>query len=159
MLLLVGCVIPPSLEIDSNDASVNSPPIIQSVAGDQSPLPEPGPVSFERGPTAGNLSLSLLDTDVADTLYVRIFVDYNLPDRLPPRSTCTAAPNGMPTRTATCGLTSLCAQVDLGVQRTMTIVVFDRMPLDRGSPEFQDVPVPGRLSSRTYFLKCVPPQT
>ena len=159
LLFVVGCVIPPSLEVDNIDAGVNSPPAILLVSSDQSALPEPGPVSFDKGPTAGNLSIKLIDTDVADMLFVRVFVDYNLPDRLPARSTCAATPNGTPKRTATCGLSSLCAQADLGVQRTMSIVVFDRMPLDKGEPAFQDLPKDGLSASRLYFLQCRPPQT
>lgn len=159
-LLLVGCVIPPSLEVDTEDAGVNSPPAIVLVTSDQSALPEPGPVSFDKGPTAGSLSISLVDTDVADTLFVRVFVDYNLPDRLPARSTCTATPNGQPMRTATCGLSSLCAQPDLGVQRSMTIVVFDRPLLDNDvEPAFQAMQPGGLSTSRFYYLKCQPPQT
>src|SRR5258705_13511125 len=63
-LLLVGCVIPPSLSVDNQDAGVNSPPAILAVRSDQQELPEPGPVVFDQGPTAGKLSLQVIDTDV-----------------------------------------------------------------------------------------------
>ena len=159
MLTLVGCVIPPSLQVDNQDAGMNSPPAIMSVTSDQQALPEPGPVLFDRGASAGNLSLSLIDTDLMDTLYVRIFVDYNLPDRLPPRAQCMASPNMKPVRTVTCGLASLCALGDLNVQRSMSIVVFDRPPLESGEPPFQQMPAGGLSTSRFYFLKCQPPQT
>jgi len=159
MLTLGACVIPPSLQVDDNDAGVNSPPAILGVTSDLQALPEPGPVLFDRGASAGNLSLSLIDTDVTDTLYVRIFVDYNLPDRLPPRAQCMASPNMKPVRTATCGLASLCALGDLGVQRSMSIVVFDRPPVESGEPPFQQMPPGGLSTSRFYFLKCQPPQT
>lgn len=159
MLTLVGCVIPPSLQVDNQDAGVNSPPAILSVTSDLQALPEPGPVLFDRGASAGNLSLSLIDTDVQDTLYVRIFVDYNLPDRLPPRAQCMASPNMKPVRTVTCGLASLCALGDLGVQRSMSIIVSDRLPVESGDPPFQELPSGGLATSRFYFLKCQPPQT
>jgi hypothetical protein len=159
MLTMVGCVIPPSLQVDNQDAGFNSPPAILSVTSDLQALPEPGPVLFDRGATAGNLSLSLIDTDLQDTLYVRIFVDYNLPDRLPPRAQCMVSPNMNPMRTVTCGLQSLCALGDLGVQRSMSIVVFDRLPLESGDPPFQEMPSGGLSTSRFYFLKCQPPQT
>lgn len=157
--MLEGCVIPPSLEVDQQDAGVNSPPAILSITSDQQALPEPGPVLFDRGPSAGSLSLSLIDTDATDTLYVRIFVDYNLPDRLPARATCTATPNMTHIRTATCDLSALCATADIGVQRNMSIVVFDRQPLESGEPPFQAMPVGGLSTSRFYFLKCQPPPT
>jgi hypothetical protein len=158
-LYLVGCVIPPSLTI-GEDAGVNAPPAILSVTSDQQALAEPGPVLFELGSTASDLSVQLIDTDLLDTLYVRIFVDYNVLNRLDARSKCTAPPNTTPTRTATCPLNSLCTMDDVSVQRNMTIVVFDREPNDSGSgdPPFQAMDDKTGLStSRFYFLKCQPP--
>src|SRR5262245_22608513 len=86
-MTLVGCVIPPSLQPEE-DASSASPPAIVSVSGDQTALAEPGPVVLAQGATGSSLLITLLDTDVNDTLYVRLFVDYNAPDRLPPRVIC-----------------------------------------------------------------------
>ena len=160
ILMLVGCVIPPSLTTEQ-DAGVNSPPAILSVSSDQQVLPEPGPVEFDIGTTAGDLSVSLIDTDLLDTLYVRVFIDYNQPNRLDARSKCTAPPNMTPVRTATCPLNSLCTTEDTGVQRNMTIVVFDRPPDDSGAgdPPFQAMPTGGLSTSRFYFLKCQPGQS
>jgi hypothetical protein len=160
MSILVGCVIPPSLST-AGDAGVNSPPAILSVTSDQQALPEPGPVVFDVGATAGDLNVSLIDTDTLDSLYVRIFVDYNLPNQLDARAKCTAPPNMRPTRTATCHLNALCQTGDVGVQRNMTIVVFDRPLLDPGDgdPPFQAMEPGGLSTSRFYFLKCQPGQT
>jgi hypothetical protein len=158
---LSGCVIPPSLDVDNLDARINSPPGILAVTSDRQALPEPGPVAFERGPGAGSLSISLIDTDVSDDLYVRIFVDYNLPDRLPARSVCTAAPNNNNAqRTATCDLSALCtlADVGIGMPRNMTIMVFDRPLFDVGEPPFQQPMAGGLSASRFYFLNCQEPQ-
>jgi hypothetical protein len=159
MWMFAGCVIPPSLTI-GEDAGVNAPPAILAVTSDQQALPEPGPVLFDIGSSAGDLSISLIETDLRDELYVRIFVDYNLPNRLDARSKCAAPPNMTPTRTATCPLNSLCLMDDLGVQRNMTIVVFDREPIDsgEGDPPFQEMPAGGLSTSRFYFLKCQPGQ-
>src|SRR5262249_2581490 len=82
---LVGCVYPPSLRVDEETAS---PPVIPSVSSDGTVLADPGPIVLEQGNTATNLVLALLDTDVRDDLHVRLFVDYNAPDRLPPRVAC-----------------------------------------------------------------------
>lgn len=155
--LLVGCVIPPSLRPEE-DAGTNSPPAILSVTGDRTALAEPGPVVLEQGSSASSLVVSLLDTDVNDTLYVRIFIDYNAPDRLPPRIACSALPNTKPGRTATCNVSGLCMTADIGVQRNMTIVVFDRMPADFGSDP-QAMMSPGLSTDRFFFLQCQPPQT
>jgi hypothetical protein len=156
LMTLVGCVIPPSLRIQDD---TNSPPVIVSITGDQLEFAEPGPVFVERGEMAGNVSVSLLDTDVDDTLYVRIFVDYNLPDRLPARVTCMAAPDGSPNRAATCSLAGLCAMADVGVQRNMTVVVFDRVPFDTGTDPQKVIDPTGLSTSRFYFLSCQQPQT
>src|SRR5262245_52630320 len=117
---LAGCVIPPSLSVDIQDAGVNSPPAILSVTSDSQALPEPGPVVFDMGATAGDLSISLIDTDALDQLYVRIFVDYNTPNRLDARARCLAPPSPNPMRTATCTLNSLCVTDDLGHSRNMS---------------------------------------
>jgi len=157
-LLLVGCVIPPSLSI-ADDGGVNSPPAIMSVTSDQQALSEPGPLRFNLQ-TMDTLNLSLVDTDLLDTLYVGVYVDYNQPSRLAPRSKCTAPPSTTAMRTATCRLNSLCVEADIGVQRSMTIVVFDRPPDETGAgnPPFQSMPTPGLSTSRFYFLKCDPAQ-
>jgi hypothetical protein len=159
-MMLSGCVIPPSLSI-AEDAGVNSPPAITSVTSDQQVLPEPGPVVFSQG-TMDTLSISMIDTDTLDTLYVGIYVDYNAPNRLAARSKCTAPPGTGPMRTTTCRLNSLCIDADVGVQRNMTIVVFDR-PLDDsggGDLPFQSMVTKDGLStSRFYFLKCQPAQS
>jgi len=153
-----GCVIPPSLSI-SEDAGVNSPPAITSVTSDQQALLEPGPVRFNLQ-TMDTLNLSLIDTDATDTLYVGIYIDYNQPNRLAARSKCTAPPSATAVRQATCRLNSLCVDADVGVQRDMTIVVFDRPPDETGAgdPPFQAMSPDGLSTSRFYFLKCEPAQ-
>lgn len=157
-LLLVGCVIPPSLEAEA-DGGINSPPAITGVATDQNPVSQPGPLTVARGPQAGNLTVTLVDTDFGDQLFVALFVDYNLPDRLPPRSTCSASPNGSAMRIATCSLTSVCAQSDLGVQRVLSVVVSDRATVPDMEPRFQALPPEGRSTNQVFFLACQPPST
>jgi hypothetical protein len=160
VLAAPACVIPPSLSPDNQD-EVNSPPAILSVTSDGQVLSEPGPLVFDMGATAGDLSVQLIDTDTDDSLYVRIFVDYNMPDRLDARARCEAGASSNAMRNVTCKLNSLCVTADLGVLRNMTIVVFDRLPLapGLGEPPFQAMPEGGMKSSVFYFLKCQPPQT
>lgn len=152
-----ACVIPPSLEVGA-DAATNSPPAILSVTGDQQALAEPGPVVFTQGSTAGTVSVQVIDTDVTDQLWVRIFVDYNSPDRLNARVFCAPlVPPSPAIRTTTCNMTTLCATSDLNTVRNMTIVVFDRQPKDDGTePAFQAMDPPGLSTSRFYLLKCMP---
>lgn len=159
MLTLGGCVIPPSLSPETDAGTTNSPPAILEVTSDQLALAEPGPVFIERGEMAGNVSVKLIDTDLGDTLFVRMFIDYNMPERLPPRVACTAAPTMKPERTATCNMSGLCVTPDIGVRRNMTIVVFDRKPDDFGVDPQAMKEAGGLLTNRFYFVQCQLPQT
>ncbi len=152
-LCLGACVIPPSLSV-GEDAGVNSPPAILAVRNDTQELPEPGPVPVERGAGAGSLSLTLIDTNLDDTLYVRMFINYRVTAADPPRVTCTAKPP-MPAaslRTLSCDATSLCPQT--GTDFDLSIVVFDREPLESGTPPYQAMEPGGLKTSVFYFLKC-----
>jgi hypothetical protein len=155
--LCLGCVIPPSLRVDEE---TDSPPVITTVSGG-TPLADPGPIVLEQGNTSTNLVLTLLDTDVRDDLHVRLFVDYNAPDRLPPRAACEVPHNDdnpQAERTATCNVSGLCLTADIGVQRGLMIVVSDRQPMDFGADP-QALMMQGQSSYRFYFLRCQPPQT
>lgn len=156
LLLATGCVIPPSLSTDDRDAGVNSPPAITAVRTDADNLFEPGPVALTRG--SGTINFELLDTDVADTLVVRVFIDYTVKDPTPARAQCTAPPTGMAKRTVTCTASAICQIADDGQTRSMTAVVFDRLPLESGKPEFQALPDGGLSTSRFYFANCTGPQ-
>lgn len=147
-----GCVIPPSLSVENQDAGVNSPPAILAVRSDQQELPEPGPVTFERG--TGMLTLTLLDTDVDDTLFVRIYVDYTVADPTPARATCTAPVNGATQRSASCDLAALCQVEDINTDRLMQVHVFDRQVLEAGTPAFKAMPPGGLTTSRIYQMTC-----
>lgn len=155
--LCLGCVIPPSLRIDEEN---DSPPVITEVSSG-TPLADPGPIVLEQGSTSTNLVLTLLDTDVRDDLHVRLFVDYNAPDRLPARAACEVPHNDdnpQATRTATCNVSGLCLTADVGVQRGLMIVVSDRKPMDFGADP-QALMMQGQSSYRFYYLRCQPPQT
>jgi hypothetical protein len=155
--LLGACVIPPSLSVSNGDGGVgNSPPAILSVSADQETLVQPGPVTFGVGQMSTAI-VTLLDIDVGDTLLVRWFVDYSVQNALPARVECPSAPNNMPTRTATCDLHTLCVANDVDKPppgHDLEIVVFDRQPLDPGTPPFQELP-PGGLSTNVFYhLEC-----
>jgi hypothetical protein len=155
-----GCVIPPSLQ-PQDETPVNSPPAIVSVRGPSDALAEPGPYFVESGRLAGTLSVSLIDTDVADTLYVRGYLDYNTPvgNRVPPRIKCSVPLSEDAKREATCNLTGLCLPSDVGAQHNLTLVVFDRQPLDAGDDPQGMMGSGGLSTSRFYFVHCQPPQS
>lgn len=150
-------MIPPSLSVESQDAGVNSPPAILALRSEQEELPEPGPVVAVRG--TGSLNATLLDTDLEDTLYVRVFVDYSITDPTAPRATCTAPPTTPPApqRSVTCDLRALCTQDDVGSTRFMNVAVFDRELLEAGTPPFQAMPPGGLTTSKSYLLQCEDP--
>jgi hypothetical protein len=149
-------VIPPDLSVAKQDAGVNSPPAILNIRTDDQELPEPGPVIFDRG--TGTFNAELIDTDLNDELYVRVFVDYTVANPTAPRVLCTAPANGKPTRTVLCNTSALCLTADVGQQRNMQVLVFDRQPLEVGDPPFQAMPGGGLATGRFYFLQCVEPQ-
>jgi len=156
-----GCVIPPSLRVEDN-TPVNSPPAIISVLGPSDALAEPGPYFVESGQMAGTLSVSLIDTDVADMLYVRGYLDYNAPvgNRVPPRVRCSVPQGDNASRTTTCNLAGLCLPGDIGSQHNLTLVVFDRPPADSGDdPQAMPADSGGLSTSRFYFVHCQPPQS
>ncbi len=157
---LMGCVIPPDLSVSDGDAGVNSPPAILAVRSDLAELPEGNAFVYERGP--GSLNVTLYDTDVSDTLYVRVFVDYDFADPTNARSTCTAActpPCTTVQRSTTCDLAALCTSDDVtsAEELFMAVQVFDREPLEFGSPRFKAMPPGGLTTSKSYKLTCVEP--
>lgn len=155
LLMFVGCVIPPSLSVDTTDAGANSAPAIVSVRADNVELPEFSRVNFERG--AGTLNLSLYDTDLDDTLFGKLFVEYRATDPTPPRASCQSAGSTVQ-RSCTLDLAGLCQEADVATERLMQLLVFDRVVLDIGEPLYQAMPPGGLSTSRTFFLICQDPQ-
>lgn len=158
LLLAVGaCVIPPSLSVDNQDAGTNAPPAITAVRAEDEPLVEADPdkaALFTAG--EGSLSISLLDPDTTDTLYVRIFVNYTLARPENFRASCVAGPSTTPRRTATCDVGAVCFDDPAEFTKThnMTVHVFDRMPLDEGEPRHMAMPEGGLSASKFFFLRC-----
>ena len=150
-----ACVIPPSLSVVQQDAGQNSPPAILSVRDETTEYDEPGPVPVERG-DAKSLLIELLDTDTADTLQVRVFVDYTLEDPKAPRATCTSTTTTQPKRSVTCDISSVCTADDAADDEDehMRIIVFDRIPREFGEPPFQSMEEGGLSTSRFFLLKC-----
>ena len=154
LVMIAGCVIPPSLSVDTTDAGANSAPAIVSVRADGVELPEYSTVNFERG--TGTLNLTVHDTDLDDKLYCKVFVNYTTADPTPPRANSQTAGRTVE-RTCTLDLAGLCQAADIGQQRTMQVLVFDREVLDTGEPLYQRMVEGGLSTSRTYFLICQNP--
>jgi hypothetical protein len=149
--MFAGCVIPPSLSVDTTDAGANAAPAIVSVRADGVELPEYSTVNFEQG--LGTLNLVVHDTDLDDTLFCKLFVDYNNPNKTAPRANSQTAGRSVQ-RSCTLDLAGLCFTEDINQTRLMQLHVFDRQVLDTGEPLHQAMVPGGLTTSRTYFLRC-----
>lgn len=157
-MMFAGCVIPPSLSVDTTDAGANSAPAIVSVRADLVEFPQFSTLVFEKGNGAGQLNVTLHDTDLDDTLYVKIFVNYNRPDPTPARAECKTAGRTVE-RTASCTMEGVCQTADIGANPLpiMQVFVFDREVQSDIPPLYQGMPPGGLSTSETFFLRCQDP--
>jgi hypothetical protein len=158
LAMFTGCVLPPSLSADTTDAGANAAPSIVSVRADLVEFPQFSTLVFERGANAGTLNLTLHDTDLDDTLFVRIFVNYFADNPKPPRSTCEAAGRTVD-RSASCNMNGVCQTEDVGADPLplLQVFVFDRKYEPDIPPLFQGIAPSGLSSSQTFFLRCQDP--
>jgi hypothetical protein len=158
LLIFAGCVLPPTLGVEQQDAGINSPPAILSVRSVLAELTEPGPIDISKMTMGQTLTFRLLDTDLSDTLFVKVFVDYNAPplgEATAPKAFCTAASDSKSAeRTCTAQMDGVCLGVNTAVQHQMQIYVFDRVVLDSGTPLYMSMPPGGLSTNRTYLLNC-----
>jgi hypothetical protein len=155
--LAPACIFPPSLSTDTTDAPANAPPAILAMHTQTQDLVEAGSISEVVG-VSDTMTVALVDPDAADILYVRMYVNYTTAKPVPPNVQCQAAPNGTAYRQATCDLTTLClAPTTMTPSDDMEIVVFDREPLDSGSPAFMAIPPDGFSASKYLHLTCTTP--
>lgn len=156
-LLLVGagCERTPT---DIPDAAPNAAPAITLVTAGGAELPPYSVVTLETDANAGTLNITAYDTDLDDTLYVSLFVNYNVPAPVPPRSTARASVTDSIVRTVSGSTEGVCTAADIGADPLplLQVHVFDRQVLDNVEPLYQAM-VPGGLSaSQTVFLRCLP---
>jgi hypothetical protein len=158
LAMFAGCAIPPSLSADLVDAGADSAPAIVSVRADLVEFPQFSTLVFEKGSGAGQLNVTLHDTDLGDTLYVKIFVNYNRPDPTPARGQCETAGRTVE-RTCSVNMQAVCTTQDIGANPlpVMEVFVSDLDVQAAIEPPFQGIP-PGSLStSQTFFLRCQEP--
>jgi hypothetical protein len=155
--LAVGCVFPPSLELEDSGVAVNSAPVIVDVRDEAgNPFERPGPREIVVG--QGRLVLTLSDPNLTDTLSVNYFLDYGLPAPTPARIECEAAPGASPTleRQITCSLVGVCSSTAIGPDHIFEIEVFDRPPItDDNTRLFRKLDPPGLSSTWWWKVTCV----
>ena len=133
----VACLIPPDLEPSSQDAGSGSPPVILSAQPIEFAFP--GPIVLQQGDLR-LLSLEVQDGDTSDTLFVRLYVDYNrAPENepTPALNECQAAPNDTATRFIQCPVNSLCNPIgnDPGTNHVLDAMVSDRPFISDADPQ------------------------
>ncbi len=161
-VLVTGCFLPPlGLDVDpSRDASPSYTPTITDGVTPQE-FRFPGPIDVKLKDERF-FFLTLEDKDADDTLFVRLFVDY---DSTAPElfGDCSAAPASSFERTARCSAASLCTDdiTDDGLTHAFEAMVADRQFLPTGDPDaqgqdgFRALPADASQSSRTWLMRCV----
>jgi hypothetical protein len=160
-MMLTGCVIPPSLEVDQQDAGQNSPPAITAVRTDTAQVLEPGPLKIVKSPSgsAGSMNVEVVDTDGEDAVFVRLYVNYTVEAPTPSRAGC-SIPAGVARRDCSIVLDSVCFTEDFAADPInlplLTVKVFDRRLLESGgTPLFQAMEDPtGLATGATYRMDC-----
>jgi hypothetical protein len=155
---LSACVVPPPLEVETQDAGVNSPPIIQDLrdaVGTPYRPPATLTVNLQTQPPA-EISLTLFDLDVQDELTVQMFVDYDV-NPLDARVSCTSPGSieGSTSRTLRCTTSGLCTADDALTTdpHRLEIEVYDGRPEDM--PPYRTPPEGALFSTWTLDLVCI----
>jgi hypothetical protein len=164
-----GCVLPPDLEPAGADAGPSSPPVIQS-ASPPEVFAFPGPIVIDRL-ASPVMVLVATDNDVGDSLFVRLYRDYNRPPELrpqPPLADCQTPPTGTFERIINCPTNALCNQLapDDTENHVLEAMIADREFILDGDPEAQDQPQfravadPTRAawSMSSWVMRCQPVQ-
>ncbi len=157
-----GCVIPVPLELENADAGPTAAPVILSASPDEFSFP--GPIVLDVNDTR-RLGLTIRDPDRVNSLYIRIFVNYGLPNRSSYASECMVpGPSDSEIRVADCTTATICtAALADGSDHYMQAMVSDREFLDLSDPRaegqkpFQALPEDAAYSFASWSaLRCNP---
>lgn len=158
-----GCVIPPELQPAGPDAGAGSKPIIVSASP---PFAFPGPFEVARQDSPA-MSLLAEDPDVGDSLFVRLYVDYNRttpPLPQPALAECSAVPSGALQRIVPCSTTTLCNQITDEEDHVLEAMVADRSFLPGNhpdailQPEFRAIETGGAFTVSSWVMTCAAPE-
>jgi hypothetical protein len=158
-LSLSACVIPLSLEVEVSDAGISAPPIFRSAA---SPFEFPGPFTLARDATDVNISITLSDNDVDDTLFIRLFLDYDPESGAGLVTDCIAPPTGELERLAGCVADTICSRIEIGdtTFHTLEAHVTDRLWLTADDPDAEGqrplraIAIDAAESERSWTVRC-----
>jgi hypothetical protein len=164
-----GCVLPPDLKPEGPDAGPSSPPIIMSAS--PADFAFPGPITIDR---EGSQPITLVveDNDLRDSIFVRIYRDYNrepINQPTPALVDCgIAGPSTTLERSFNCSTNSLCIGIEENDQRLRVLeaMVADRPFISDSDPEAAGQPQYRALqdrdsaafSFRDWSMRCGTPQ-
>lgn len=148
--VLVGCVIPPPLEREDQDAALNSSPVL---TGLDPRYPSPGPIAVS--PDLEPMVLTVRDIDVGDTVWIYFYVDYNYPDPVPHLNSCQSAVSAIE-RPMNCPINALCAFDDGPPDQIhfLEAMITDRALLPDGEPLYRALPEGTGVSFRSWLMTC-----
>lgn len=153
--LLAGCVVPLPYPEESGDAGQGGyPPVIR--AGTP-PLGEPTSLFYSAPNT--DYTLDVEDRDLDDTIYLRIFRDYDPQAPMPPIVDRLYPPGGEALRTlgVEVGVVAWCPELPEPRQYIFEVVVADR-PFDPNPtpPVYRSVTLGGDFTVRPWVITCEP---
>ena len=164
--LLAGCPIPfPSEVAVEADAGANSTPVIQSAT--PADLSFPGPLIVARGDER-SVTLHIKDSDVGDSLFVRMYRDYDVLDPTPFLVDVDVPVTETVERPRVVSLATWCAGLDAEDQdiHFLVAMVADRQFLDCSAqpeecvdqPLFRELPASAESSTVSWTIICDPPE-
>ena len=148
---LSGCVVPlpyPDVEVDA--AQSGYPPVIRS----GNPRMGDKTTQIFRSDMAATFTLDVEDRDLDDTIYVRVYRDYDPADPKPQVANRQFPPGGQALRTLLLeNIYNWCDVASVGQLFVFEVVAADR-PFDDAMPGFRSVTPPGDFSVRPWIATC-----
>jgi hypothetical protein len=152
---LTGCVVPIPADVEQSDGGTNSAPVILSSTPS---MPGFDPISVTMPQMR---SITVKDNDIGDTIYVRVFRDYQLGPQGPlnDQSVTNDPVNGTAIRVISLPTDTWCNAATLGDQHVFDVMVADR-PFDSNpatKPEYRALPPDAEYSIRSWVATCTNP--
>lgn len=149
-----GCVVPLPYPDESTDAAVGGyPPVIR--AGTP-PLGEPTTISRAAEPPT--FTLDVEDRDIDDTIYLRVFRNYNPDDPTPQLRDSPYPPGGEALRTLEVSTIAWCPESAGDLDKAIFEVVVADRPFDTNPtpPLYRAVTGGGDFTIRPWIISCAP---
>lgn len=148
-LLTAGCVVPlpyPDVEVDAAQSGYT--PVIRSAT------PRMGDKTIQIFKSAPEtFTIDVEDRDLEDTIYVRVFRDYDPADPTNSVTSRQFPPGGQAVRTLELSTLGWCTGAVIGDLSVFEVIAADR-PFNDEVPGFRAVTPPGDFSIRPWIATC-----